>query len=294
MKLKKWILTLVALVMIFSLCSCSKNSGMTGKVTDSNGQALAGIKVIAKQVQPVKGYEQFEATSTADGSFTFAKLWPSSQYVLTPQTANGITGESVTVNSGPDGQYTSLSAPLVIHSAVAGQDAPAPVVPAPVETAQTPPAQSAPADHADVLAVKEITKTIKTPREVCEDVQVQEQAPVKDPNRVAGTVAGGAAGGALGYSLGHGKKGKKIAAAAGAIGGAIVGNQVQKGMQESDTVTTTKRVCHTVYDESQKVVGYKVTYRLEGKEGVVRTSFRPGATLPVKDGKVDVSGPDTK
>ncbi len=144
------------------------------------------------------------------------------------------------------------------------------------------------------LAVKEITKTIKTPREVCEDVQVQEQAPVQDSNRVTGTVAGGVAGGALGYTLGHGKKGKKIAAAAGAVGGAVVGNQVQKGMQERDMVTTTKRVCHTVYDESQKVVGYKVTYRLEGKEGVVRTSFRPGATLPVKDGKVDVSEPEAK
>ena len=177
---------------------------------------------------------------------------------------------------------------------VSNQGAPAPGVPAPVAAAQAAPAQSAPADHADVIAVKEITKTIRTPREVCEDVQVQEQAPVQDSNRVAGTVIGGVAGGVLGHNLGHGKKGKNIAAAAGAVGGAVVGNQVQKGMQERDTVTTTKRVCHTVYDESQKVVGYKVTYRLEGKEGVVRTSFRPGATLPVKDGKVDVSEPDTK
>jgi len=29
-----------------------------------------------------------------------------------------------------------------------------------------------------------------------------------------------------------------------------------------------------------------VTYRLDGKEGVVRTSTKPGATLPVKDGRV--------
>jgi uncharacterized protein YcfJ len=289
MKAKKWVIALSALVMVFYLCSCSKNTGLVGRVTDSNGQAMAGIKVIAKQVQPVEGYEQFEAISGADGSFKFAKLYPSSQYVLTPQPANGMTGESVTVSSGPEGQYTSLSAPLVVHSTVSNQGALAPGVPAPVAAAQ-----GAPADHADVIAVKEITKTISTPREVCEDVQVQEQAPVKDPNRITGTAIGGAAGGALGYSLGHGKTGKKIAAAAGAVGGAVVGNQVQKGMQERDVVTTTKRVCHTVYDESQKVAGYKVTYRLEGKEGVVRTSFRPGATLPVKDGKVDVSEPDTK
>ena len=289
MKTKRLVLALGALGIVFCLCSCSKDTGLVGSVTDSNGQALAGIKVIAKQIQPIKGFEQFEATSGADGSFTFAKLYPMSQYVLTPQPANGMTGESVTVSSGPEGQYTSLSTPLVVQGTVAGQEAPAPDVSAPVGGAQ-----SAPAGRADVIAVKEITKTIKTPREVCEDVQVQEQAPVQDPNRVTGTVAGGVAGGVLGYNLGHGEKGKKIAAAAGAIGGAVVGNQVQKGMQESDVVTTTKRVCHTEYDESQKVVGYKVTYLLDGKEGVVQTSFRPGPTLPVKDGKVVVSEPDTK
>ena len=294
MKPKKWVIALSALAMFFCLCSCSKNTGLVGRVTDSSGQALAGIKVIAKQVQPVKGFEQFEAISGADGSFTFAKLYPSSQYVLTPQPANGMTGESVTVSSGPDGQYTSLSVPLVVHGTVSSQGAPAPGIDTPAASAQAAPAQSAPADHADVIAAKEITKTIRTPREVCEDVQVQEQAPVKDPNRVTGTVIGGVAGGVLGHQVGHSRKSRNIATAVGAVGGAVVGNQVQKGMQERDTVTTTKRVCHTVYDESQKVVGYKVTYLLEGREGVVRTSFRPGATLPVKDGKVVVSEPDTK
>ena len=292
MQTKRWIIAVTTLAMFLCLCACGKNTGLIGRVTDSNGQALAGIKVIAKQVQPVKGYEQFEAISDADGSFKFAKLYPLSQYVLTPQPANGMTGESVTVSSGPDGQFTSLSAPLVVHSTVSMPAVTAPTATTTGVTAQSAPAQSAPADHADVIAVKEITKTIRTPREVCEDVQVQEQAPVQDSNRVTGTVIGGVAGGVLGHQLGHGKKGKNIAAAAGAVGGAVVGNQVQKGMQERDMVTTTKRVCKTVYDESQKVVGYKVTYRLEGKEGVVRTSFRPGATLPVKDGKVDVSEPE--
>jgi uncharacterized protein YcfJ len=143
---------------------------------------------------------------------------------------------------------------------------------------------------AEVIAVKEITETIKTPREVCEDVPVQQQAPVKDPYRVTGTMIGGVAGGLLGHQIGGGK-GKTVATVAGAAGGAYVGNQVQKSMQKSDVVTTTKRVCKTVYDKSQKVVGYDVTYRLEGKEGVVQTSFKPGATLPVKNGQVVVTPP---
>jgi uncharacterized protein YcfJ len=34
-----------------------------------------------------------------------------------------------------------------------------------------------------------------------------------------------------------------------------------------------------------------VTYRLDGKDGVVRTSYRTGATLPVKDGQVVTAAP---
>lgn len=44
---------------------------------------------------------------------------------------------------------------------------------------------------ADVLAVKDATETITTPREKCQDVAVQKQAPVKDEHRIAGTVIGG-------------------------------------------------------------------------------------------------------
>ena len=40
-----------------------------------------------------------------------------------------------------------------------------------------------------------------------------------------------------------------------------------------------------------KVVGYNVTYRLEGKDGLVRTSFKPGPKLPVKDGHVVITPP---
>lgn len=143
---------------------------------------------------------------------------------------------------------------------------------------------------ADVVAVKEITETITTPREECRNVPVRHQAPVQDPNRIAGTVIGGLAGGVLGNQIGRGT-GNTIATIAGAAGGAYVGNKVQDSMQKSDVTTTTKHSCKTVYDKSQKVVGYDVTYRYEGKEGSVKTSFRPGATLPVNKGQVIVTAP---
>ena len=138
---------------------------------------------------------------------------------------------------------------------------------------------------ADVVAVKDVVETVVTPREKCEDVQVQHQAPVKDQHRIAGTVVGGVAGGLLGSTIGGGN-GKKIATVAGAAAGGYAGNQVQKNMQEKDVVTTTEHRCKTVNEKSQKVVGYNVTYRLDGKEGAVRMASKPGPTLPVKDGQV--------
>ncbi|MDP2020365.1 MAG: hypothetical protein Q8L16_05675, partial [Hydrogenophaga sp.] len=67
--------------------------------------------------------------------------------------------------------------------------------------------------------------------------------------------------------------------------------QVQKNLQQNDVVTTTERRCRTVKLKSQRLVGYDVTYRLEGQDGQVRTSFQPGATLPVKDGQVVITPP---
>jgi len=146
---------------------------------------------------------------------------------------------------------------------------------------------------ADVVAVKEVTQTVVTPREECHDVQVQRQAPVQDEHRVAGSVIGGVAGGLLGSTIGGGK-GKTLATVAGAAAGGYAGNQVQKNMQQKDVVTSTERRCTTVHDKSEKLLGYDVTYRLDGKDGVVRMSFKPGATLPVKDGQIVTTPPEAK
>ena len=145
-------------------------------------------------------------------------------------------------------------------------------------------------DYADVVAVKDVFETVVTPRERCEDVQVHKRAAVKDEHRIAGSVVGGLAGGLLGSGVGGGQ-GKTLATVAGAAAGGYAGNQVQKNMQERDVVTKTEHRCKTVNDKSQKLVGYKVTYRLDGKDGVVQTSFKPGQKLPVKDGQVVTTPP---
>ncbi len=138
---------------------------------------------------------------------------------------------------------------------------------------------------AEVVAVKEVLQTVSTPQVRCENVAVRRQAPVQDEHRIAGTVIGGVAGGLLGSNIGGGN-GKKVATVAGAVAGGYAGNRVQKNLQENDVVTTTEQRCRTVQLKSQRLVGYDVTYRLGGQEGRARTSSPPGATLPVKDGRV--------
>nr|WP_232239596.1 glycine zipper 2TM domain-containing protein [Pseudomonas alkylphenolica] len=144
-------------------------------------------------------------------------------------------------------------------------------------------------EYAEVLAVQPVKQTVKTPREVCKDVTVTRQAPVKDQHQIAGTVVGALAGGLLGNQIGGGT-GKKIATVAGAVGGGYAGNKVQEGMQERDTYTTTQTRCNTVNDLSEKVVGYDVKYSIGDKVGQIRMDRDPGSQIPLdKEGKLVLS-----
>ncbi|MBI6953731.1 uncharacterized protein YcfJ [Pseudomonas sp. TE6288] len=144
-------------------------------------------------------------------------------------------------------------------------------------------------EYAQVTDVQPIKQQVKTPREVCKDVTVTRQAPVKDQHQIAGTVVGAIAGGLLGNQIGGGT-GKKIATVAGAVGGGYAGNKVQEGMQERDTYTTTQTRCNTVNDISDKVVGYNVTYSIGDQVGKVKMDHEPGSTIPLdKNGKLILS-----
>ena len=139
--------------------------------------------------------------------------------------------------------------------------------------------------YAEVVNVEEITETINTPREVCEDVAVTKKAPVKEQHKITGTAIGAVVGGLLGNQIGGGS-GKKLATVAGAVGGGYAGNKVQGNMQDSDTYTTTERRCHTVTDSHQNVVGYNVTYMIDDAEGTVRMDEKPGSRIPVENGQL--------
>lgn len=146
-----------------------------------------------------------------------------------------------------------------------------------------------PAQFAEVTQVAAVHETVKTPEKVCKQVAVTHRAAVKDENRITGTVIGGVLGGVLGHQVGGGN-GKKLATVAGVAGGAYAGNRLQKNMQDKDVTTTTEERCKTVTNSQEKLVGYDVHYRLDGKDKIVRMEQPPTADrIPVEDGKLVLS-----
>lgn len=138
---------------------------------------------------------------------------------------------------------------------------------------------------ATITDIETIEETLKTPREVCEDVTVTTQAP-KDERQIAGTATGAVVGGALGNQIGGGS-GKTIATAAGAVVGGAVGKKLQGDYQAGKKQSTTQQKCTTLMDETVEVTGYMVSYELDGKAGSVRMDEPPrGKTIPVVNGQL--------
>jgi len=145
-------------------------------------------------------------------------------------------------------------------------------------------------EYAQVVSVKPLMKTVRTPRQQCHDEQVVQQAPTRDPHQITGSVIGAVVGGVLGNQIGGGD-GKKLATVAGAAAGGYAGNRVQKKMQAGNTITTTQQRCETVYDSHEERSGYEVRYRIGDEEGKVRMDRDPGERLPVRDGKLVLDAP---
>jgi uncharacterized protein YcfJ len=129
--------------------------------------------------------------------------------------------------------------------------------------------------YAEITNVETLTRTVETPREVCEDVVVDQPAAApsgqgasRDPHRLLGSAAGAVVGGLLGNQVGGGS-GKKIATVAGAIGGGLAGREVQERVEarqhaqaaSSRPSTITRRECRTVVDTHEETEGYEVTWR---------------------------------
>ncbi|MEA9392003.1 glycine zipper 2TM domain-containing protein [Acerihabitans sp. TG2] len=134
--------------------------------------------------------------------------------------------------------------------------------------------------YAQVVTATPINETIKTPRQQCRNVTVTHRRPVQDENKIAGSLLGAVAGGVLGHQFGGGH-GKDVTTVAGALAGGYAGNQVQGSLQDRDTYSTSQQRCQTVYDKSQKRIGYDVTYKIGNQQGKIRMDHDPGTQIPL-------------
>lgn len=106
------------LMMFFMLflvsCGTGKQSAIEGKLVDWNDKPIAGVKITASQVQPIKGYEQFEAVTSADGSFRIKGLFPSSAYVLKPWSDKWSCETEIKIETAPQGETAVLPLPMIV------------------------------------------------------------------------------------------------------------------------------------------------------------------------------------
>ena len=115
----KWML--VAMVAgLLAAAGCGKQSGLEGKIVDAKGKPISGLTVIAKQVKPVKGFEQFETKADAAGTFSFEKLLPSSEYVISVVHKDWRSDAAAHVTAGPEGKTVELPEPIKILFGVSG------------------------------------------------------------------------------------------------------------------------------------------------------------------------------
>lgn len=119
---KKCLGTLL-ITLALAACGSGNQSAVEGKLVDWNGNPVAGVKVTATQQQPLKGYEQFEAVTKADGSFRIGGLYPSapgagypsSLYEIKPRSDKWTCDTSIVIPSPPQGETAVLPEPMTIQ-----------------------------------------------------------------------------------------------------------------------------------------------------------------------------------
>lgn len=122
----RFFISLVMLIQLFVMslilvnmvaCSSGKQSAIEGKLLDWNMKPVAGVKVIARQVKPLKGYEKLETVTNSDGVFLIKGLFPSSEYLLSPVSSKWYcVNTSRRMESAPQGE-TATCQPIQINHA---------------------------------------------------------------------------------------------------------------------------------------------------------------------------------
>jgi len=136
-------------------------------------------------------------------------------------------------------------------------------------------------DFAKVTDVDAIYKTVshRVPERSCwtETVYESQNTNASYTPTILGTLIGGA----IGNKVGHSNKNKKVGAVAGALLGASIASGYNNGNSES--VARDTEVCETQHrtEYEERLVGYNVKYRYQGRTYHTRMDRRPGDRIKV-------------
>ncbi len=135
-------------------------------------------------------------------------------------------------------------------------------------------------EYAQVVGVTPVVETyrVNNPVEQCWDERVSTRSQASHTS----TILGGIIGAAIGNEFGRGR-GQDIATVAGAVLGASVANDIKsKNAQRGSTYQVVQHCeIQDSYTKQERVVGYDVAYRFNGKVLHTQTAQHPGKRIRV-------------
>ncbi|MDH3638261.1 MAG: glycine zipper 2TM domain-containing protein [Gammaproteobacteria bacterium] len=138
-------------------------------------------------------------------------------------------------------------------------------------------------DYGEVIKVKPITEIVEvdTPRQECWTEHVTRYR--HSHSSYTPEILGGIIGAAVGNQFGGGS-GRKVATAAGALLGGSIGHDYKRRRGRGYAYTEPIERCETRHEHhsEERIVGYKVKYRYNGRVYRTRMDQHPGDRIPLR------------
>ena len=140
--------------------------------------------------------------------------------------------------------------------------------------------------YAHVTHVEPIVHRVSVDRPArdCWDETRQVRYDADEGRTVGSTLLGGFIGGVIGHQIGHGS-GRDVATIAGAVIGSAVGhNAAERNSSPPYYEDRTVQRCTVRYERNyeERVDGYRVTYRYDGRDYVTQLPYDPGDRIRVR------------
>lgn len=138
-------------------------------------------------------------------------------------------------------------------------------------------------DTAWVVSATPVYERFNEPRRECWSEQVGYERVRSGQREYGGAILGGIVGGLLGNTIGKGN-GRSVATAVGAATGAIAGDRIDNNGNEVREYSRPRyeERCRVEDNWSQRVTGYNVVYRYQGRDYTAFMPYDPGSSVKVR------------